>query len=86
MKRVNAVTNTWSFWNSLGTIGKHVVAIIVCFISIAVGVVLSKLGLKDVAKFVLLVGGAFGFWGFGYWYLLTGLFKLILQGITIVPK
>jgi hypothetical protein len=85
MKRVNAVTNTWGFWNSLGTIAKHVVAILVCFISIPVSIVLFKLGLTDVAKFLLLLGGSFGFWGFGYWYLLTGLFKLILEGITIVP-
>lgn len=85
MKQGNIVTKTWGFWNGLGTIGKHVAAILVSFASIPLSIFLFKLGLKDFAKFLLILGGSFGFWGFGYWYLLTGFFKLALRGITIIP-
>jgi hypothetical protein len=76
MPNDNLTNQAKHFWNSQTLFGKHLLAMIVCFIGLPVIIVTGKLGFREFAMVLMILEGALLFWAMGFWYAVKGAWRL----------
>jgi hypothetical protein len=72
MPNDNFFNKSKHFWNSQSLFGKHLLAMIVCFVGLPVVIVIARLGFREFAMVMMFLEGALLFWAMGFWYAVNG--------------
>jgi hypothetical protein len=76
MPNENFFNKARHFWDRQSLFGKHLLAMIVCFIGLPVIIVIAKLGFREFAMVMMFLEGVLLFWALGFWYAVKGAWRL----------